>query len=229
MDEARPKLTNDEDELMRMQEEFLAGRIQKSCVEIIKTPRPEKPQQSKDEPARKSIFAQKREEMQKESKRSIQIEMPKVSVLKDIVEKCDLGLPPAQQHPAPSAAFPEVFRLEKSIQPTGHGKKSIFALQIQKSEPSPMDEEPIEQQVVTGADGECSRIARAVLGETEATKIHKENAERISSMTREEIEREREQLLRNLDPKVVAFLKRKKTSEASSSSEPPAKATPSQK
>jgi hypothetical protein len=57
---------------------------------------------------------------------------------------------------------------------------------------------------------QSSTIAQAVLGETEATQIHQENLQKLSSMTEEDILREQQQLLQNLDPKLVALLKNKK-------------------
>ena len=216
----RPRLTGDEDELMQMQQDFLAGRIQKSSVEIIKAPRSNNAPTSsasdvnvrQNEP-RKSIFAQKREEMLKESKRPVHIENPQVVVLKDIIEKCDLvSAPSPSQVNASAGPFPAVFRLEKSIVNPGRGVKSIFARQIEMAGSSPQLLAPVAAEGTVHETGlECSRMARAVLGETEAAKIHRENLEKLSNMSQEEILQERELLLSKLDPKLVALLKRKET------------------
>ena len=84
MAEARPKLTGNEDELLKMQQDFLAGRIAKSSVEIVEAPGRKKPQ---EECKRKSIFAERRARVNDEKRRPLAYEFPKVQVLRDVVER----------------------------------------------------------------------------------------------------------------------------------------------
>ncbi len=50
-----------------------------------------------------------------------------------------------------------------------------------------MEEESPSSRASTATLGECSPIVRAVLGETDAAKIHEENLKRLASMSEEEI------------------------------------------
>lgn len=192
MAERRPQLTNDEDELMQMQEDFLAGRIQKSCVEVIKAPRPPKASDNSSpaELRKPSIFVQKRESTFKESQRSVNFEFPRAQVLKDVVEKCELPSTYEATSKTPAvSSFPEVFQLDKSKNMKASVSRSIFARQI-RAKAEPRAEHMDSDESLTPAiikSWECSQIARAVLGETEAAKIHQENLQKLASMSKEEI------------------------------------------
>ncbi|XP_067681020.1 RNA polymerase II-associated protein 1-like [Haliotis asinina] len=59
----------------------------------------------------------------------------------------------------------------------------------------------------------------ATLGTTEARKIHEENLEKLSTMTQEEIDEEREKLMEMMDPKLLAFLTSRKTMKSETKSE----------
>ena len=52
----RPKLTNNDEDLMQMQEDFMAGIMQKSNMEIISVPK-------HADDGKKSLFARKRENL----------------------------------------------------------------------------------------------------------------------------------------------------------------------
>ena len=201
----RPKLTNDEDELLQMQQDFLAGKIQKSNIEVLKVSRPAAANQSTtDEPKKSSFFSRKRENLVKEKERAVTVEFTDdVKVLRDVVEKIHF---PAMVSRGSGS---------KAQQPSG--KKSIFAQQMHKK--VKMEEEVVtnHQKPLTNlpfAENKnlslCNPIASAVLGETEAMKIHQENLQKLDSYSEEELLQEQQKLLNSMDPKLLAFLKNKK-------------------
>lgn len=205
---ARPKLVCDEDELLKMQEEFRSGRVTNSMTsEVIKAPG------TNDAQGKQSIFAQRREMAEKIKGNTFHFQLPKVQVLKDVVEKCEMGKGKVQEQKRENP-FPEVFQRTKSLKSSGSG--SIFAQQLRKAKT--MRDEVAELfpiQVPASLD-QCSEIAKAVLGETEANKIHQENVQKLSSMTPKDILREQQQLVQSLDPKLIALLKNKKKCTSSS-------------
>ncbi len=203
----RPKLSCDEDELLRMQEDFAAGRIGNSDTsEVIRAPQTKSTENSE---GKKSIFAQRRSATEKVKGNTVQFEFTKFQVLKDVVEKCEMPQQKLQEYKRENA-FPEVFQRKKSLTSSGTG--SIFSQQLKKAKMTEdvKTELPTASNIPAHFDQQCSMIAKSVLGETEANKIHQENVQKLSSMTQEDILREQHQLLSNLDPKLVAFLKQKK-------------------
>jgi len=172
----------------------MAGKMQKSNMEIITVPK-------HADDGKKSLFARKRENLEQEQKKNVFVEFTTAQVLKDVIEKVHL----------PSAGK------SSNVQHTANQlpvKKSLFAQRMHKK--AKMEEEanknqapekvPVNQQSLNL----CHPIASAVLGETEAMKIHQENLQRLSSHTAEEILEEQQKLLNSLDPKLLAFLKGKK-------------------
>jgi len=191
----RPKLTNNDEDLMQMQQDFMTGKIQKSNMQIIPVPK-------NADDGKKSLFARKRENLEKEKKKDVVVEFTNAQVLKDVIEKVHL----------PSAAQ------TSNVQYTAHQqqrpvKKSLFAQRMHKK--AKMEEVAKNQPPAAVPDNQqslnlCHPIASAVLGETEAMKIHQENLQKLSSHSEEDILEEQQKLLNSLDPKLLAFLKSKK-------------------
>lgn len=207
---ARPKLTCDEEELLKMQEDFRTSRIKNSVSEVFPTAQSNSNISSE---GKKSIFAQRREKADKEKANTVHFEFPKVQVLKDVVEKCEFPQINVPVCPG-EKSFPEVFQRKKSHQNSGCG--SIFSQQFKKAK---VEKEIVDEKssvTIPAHLGQCSTIAKAVLGETEATKVHQENLQKLASMNKEDILREQQQLLQKLDPKLIAFLKQKKMASSNS-------------
>lgn len=204
---ARPRISNEESEILRMQEEYLAGKIPISDTQVVRGSCnvPSKQKKRSCYPLNKpSLFSQKKDRAEDVPKVP-SFEFPKIQVLKDVVEKVDLPVNPK----APTlkrSAFPEVLKMEKSIK--GGTGSSIFAQQMKKAKPSECNQ-PNTYNIPSF--GECSSIVKTVLGESEAARLHRENVEKLSSMTREEILQEQQQLMQSLDPKLISFLKSKRT------------------
>ncbi|KAE8587178.1 hypothetical protein XENTR_v10021883 [Xenopus tropicalis] len=81
---------------------------------------------------------------------------------------------------------------------------SVLSSNVIKSTPLP---EAMDVDKPTLISGQGLGISA---GQEEARKIHEENMEKLRSLSKEEILQEQEQLLSQLDPKLVAFLKSKK-------------------
>lgn len=190
----RPKLSNNDEDLMQMQQDFMAGKILKSNMKIIQTPK-------HVDDGKKSMFFRKRENLEKEKKKDVIVEFTTAQVLKDVIEKVHL----------PSAAQTSNI-LHTTPQPPV--KKSLFAQRMHKK--AKMGEEVAKNQLPASVPDKqqslnlCHPIASAVLGETEAMKIHQENLQKLSSYSEEEILEEQQTLLNAIDPKLLAFLKSKK-------------------
>ena len=210
----RPKLTCDEDELLQMQQDFVAGKMRNSDTsEVVRAPQATCAENSNQ---KKSIFAQRRGAPDKAKGNTINFEFPQFQVLKDVVEKSsEIPEPKIYEHER-EIAFPEVFQRKKSLKISG--TESIFAQQLKKAKMMSEEDAKTESPTVTVTnqfDQQCSIIAKTVLGETEANKIHQENVQKLSLMKKEDILREQQQLLQNLDPKIIAFLKHKQTASIS--------------
>uniref|UniRef100_A0A0P5SL96 RNA polymerase II-associated protein n=1 Tax=Daphnia magna TaxID=35525 RepID=A0A0P5SL96_9CRUS len=207
---ARPKLVCGEDELMEMQEKFRSGGITNSISsKVIKAP----PKTNASIPGNESIFAKRREMVEKIKENTFHFQLPKVQVLKDVVEKCEtveIKVPEKKRE----NHFPEVFQRMKSMKASGSG--SIFAQQLRKAKMMRDEVAELPSVILPSCLNQCSEIAKAVLGETEANKIHQENVQKLSSMTDKDILREQQQLLQTLDPKLIALLKNKKKYTSSS-------------
>lgn len=207
---ARPKLVCGEDELMEMQEKFRSGGITNSISsKVIKAPH----KTNASIPGNESIFAKRREMVEKIKENTFHFQLPKVQVLKDVVEKCEtveIKVPEKKRE----NHFPEVFQRMKSMKASGSG--SIFAQQLRKAKMMRDEVAELPSVILPSCLNQCSEIAKAVLGETEANKIHQENVQKLSSMTDKDILREQQQLLQTLDPKLIALLKNKKKSTSSS-------------
>uniref|UniRef100_A0A6J0TLK9 RNA polymerase II-associated protein 1 n=1 Tax=Pogona vitticeps TaxID=103695 RepID=A0A6J0TLK9_9SAUR len=121
--------------------------------------------------------------------------------------------------------FPRVFhrseiKTEAKLAPGG---KSIFAQKIaaKRAVEGPQtsaaavnkaEQTSLEDKSVENVHCQWSRIVTgeglgSLVGEQEAQNIHKENIERLQSMSKEEILEEQKRLLAQLDPSLLAFLK----------------------
>lgn len=207
--EHRPKLSSDEDEIFQMQQEYLAGRIPVSSTQVVRGSRKSTTLEKKSasDSSKKSLFAQKRGKSNGSEKAPL-FEFTKFQVLKDVVEKVDL-VPIKMSSPRNNSAFPEAFQMEKSTK-TAKGS-SIFAQQIKKAKPA---ENFKKETCKNPSFGECNLTTQTVLGETEAARVHKENIEKLASMSEDEILHEQQTLMRSLDPKLISFLRSKKTVKA---------------
>ena len=206
---SRPKLTNDEDDIMEMQQQFLAGEIAKSAeMEVLSAP-------SRDQEGdkKRSIFATKRgkESTAASSKgKNVSFDFTQVQVLKDVVEKIEL---PSETRFAPDVqpSLPSVFTRNKSL--TSSNKTSIFAQQMNAKKAKKDDEESMKVDELTGTGFLVTNLLESsILSKTEAEMIHSENVKKLSSMTKEELQYEKEKLLQSLDPKLISFIHKRAAS-----------------
>ena len=222
MSGTRPKnYPNDEEGLLRMQEQFLAGRIPKSVIDVKSTPSSNAESSYK----KKSKFAQIRErnsmyaEAAKERPQSSCFEFPQVKVLGKVVERCTEVSPSSRQVPTTQlpisnldtqSSFPHGFHLDRSLGNPSNG--SLFAQQIKKSKV--MNE--ISNEKPTGSSTnsiENNFVTNQSIDEIETMKkeVQKENLLKLSAMTDEEIAQEQKNIVSNLDPMLVSFLKNRQT------------------
>ena len=191
----RTKLTNNDEDLMQMQQDFMTGKIRKSNMQIIPVPK-------HADDGKKSLFARKRENLEKEKKKDVVVEFTNAQVLKDVIEK--VHLPSAAQTSNVQHTAPQQPPVKKSLFAQRMHKKAKMEEEVAKNQPPAVV--PDNQQSLNL----CHPIASAVLGETEAMKIHQENLQKLSSHSEEDILEEQQKLLNSLDPKLLAFLKSKK-------------------
>ncbi|KAJ8308079.1 hypothetical protein KUTeg_012953 [Tegillarca granosa] len=128
-------------------------------------------------------------------------------------------------------AFPSVFHRGEVTQSSekGEKKKSLFAQQFSQMKPKDfgviVEQESVKlkdnvkvDNTLNEAQGNSSHPhviegtgLSATFGKEEAMKIHEENLQKISAMSTDEILEEQKKLLQMLDPKLVSFLKSKKS------------------
>ncbi|XP_071163795.1 RNA polymerase II-associated protein 1-like [Mytilus edulis] len=191
-------------------------------------------------PVKKSKFRQSQEQKSKLSKAAFdpEEEMDKhdthmAAVLTKIIERDTRNVGVSLPKPC-AEGFPKVQHLKQQNLPnqltakTGKKKISLFAQQFNASgakdfgsmveqETSKIKEgEEPDQMEITEEDtaGPCAIEGTglsATFGKDEAIKIHQENVQKLHSMPEAEIFEEQQKLLEILDPKLVAFLRKKKT------------------
>jgi len=100
--------------------------------------------------------------------------------------------------------FPKVFMAKADVQ-GGDKKMSLFARSLNKAKSDGVGAK-------NSPDFDCaSRLVdgSGLQSSKEAQNIHEENVERLKSMTREEIEESRKEVLQSVDPKLAEFLRRR--------------------
>ena len=216
MAELRPKFhPNDEEGLLQMQKEFLAGRIPKSVIDVKSTPS----SYAESSHRKKSMFAQRRERDNKYAEvikeKPSTFEFPQIKVVGDVVEK-SVSLSPSNKRgfipnlemsdTSPELSFPPVFLRDKSLQ--NQDKESLFAQEIKKSKlVKEIRREPVAGDSPNlGENCPSERISPSEV-ETIKVEIHKENILKLSAMAKEEILQEQKSIAATLDPKLLSFLK----------------------
>uniref|UniRef100_A0A1Y1JZ13 RNA polymerase II-associated protein 1 n=1 Tax=Photinus pyralis TaxID=7054 RepID=A0A1Y1JZ13_PHOPY len=192
----RPKHTDTEDDILKMQEEFFKNKGNNSI-----------------QPAAKVVNVQKDNVPSKSESNtllndSLQIAntfeaIPTNANIGSIVQKVNVNSGVVIQPFLHKRGFPEAKRRELNTRPC---KGSIFSqhMKKQKLDPVPCEipltvrenkEHPDHSCILTGQDKDA---------------IHKENVSILQQMTVDEIKEEREKLLSTMDPAIVAFLKAKR-------------------
>lgn len=209
----------------------LPGTSQRDVVQLEGLP--EKPPAESVPPVKKSRFkmSQERAAAAKASKTVESADDPEemidkhdthmAAVLTKIIERDTRNMSVQMPHGI-GLGFPSVHhlnKLKKQGEETAKKKKSLFAqqfaeapenfgmaaggdvrMEVQEGDPG------LEVQTVIEGTG-----LSATFGKDEARKIHEENMTKLASMSEEEIIAEQRKLLETLDPKLVEFLKLRKT------------------
>ncbi|CAF0927499.1 unnamed protein product [Didymodactylos carnosus] len=210
---ARPKRMKDEneDDLMEFQENFRRSTM---------------------EPAAKVIRVEKQNEEQKSvnhqtsvNKNDAVFDLSKTTVIRPVIKERDVTAVRITEPKLVNDAFPAVHHRGNldNITVTQVKKSSLFAKQMQRDGKLKVAQDlnkitsvqrtsQIQQQqpsmILSGAGlGE-------VTGKRELQRIHEENVERLQSMSEAEILDEKEKLLNTLDPKLVAFIRKKNKQQA---------------
>ncbi|XP_076305859.1 RNA polymerase II-associated protein 1-like isoform X2 [Tachypleus tridentatus] len=254
MDFKRPSRGDSEEELERMQEEFLAGRLQPSAKVVSVGEKRKAVEEVKDSASRglsqnqreggskkiKSKFKEKKNEEKASIKKNENLILDNhdfgfPSVIKDIVERDVTGNPVI----APGSVnepFPKVILRDKELEDKARKKKkSIFAVQMERENftSSSISKETTfrlskashseEETSLTMVNKETKQLEQASSsfivdgsglnsscpGDV-MQKIHEENLAKLAKMSNEEILAAQKQLLGQLDPSIVRFLKSKR-------------------
>ena len=151
------------------------------------------------------------------------------SILHKVTEISDNPSPKLPQEsslPFPKAISIDYKMLEKSAVTDGAGKKSLFAMHMEKQRKEDIlgtilhTEDVNVPRDVIALDGEISNfdslltgeglVASSMKGQSEVDKIHQENIDRLKCMTTEEILEEQAKLRASLDPNLLDFLQKRK-------------------
>ncbi|XP_076305861.1 RNA polymerase II-associated protein 1-like isoform X4 [Tachypleus tridentatus] len=237
MDFKRPSRGDSEEELERMQEEFLAGRLQPSAKVVSVGEKRKAVEEVKDSASRglsqnqreggskkiKSKFKEKKNEEKASIKKNENLILDNhdfgfPSVIKDIVERDVTGNPVI----APGSVnepFPKVILRDKELEDKARKKKkSIFAVQMERenfTSSSISKETTFRLSKASHSEASSSFIVdgsglnSSCPGDV-MQKIHEENLAKLAKMSNEEILAAQKQLLGQLDPSIVRFLKSKR-------------------
>ncbi|GAB0092433.1 RNA polymerase II-associated protein 1 [Sergentomyia squamirostris] len=203
----RPKPSDSEKDILQFQNEYLSEKRKNTsfqpsakCVRMD-----EKPDGAKKE----SIFAKMRKNEARKDETKDEIKKSPF-VMGDIVERNPGSFPGDEyQKTSPEESFPRAEKIDINVQSKG---RSIFAkLQDDKLKQTIQEDEPMNEEVYVPEFGGRSFI---LTGE-ESSSIHDENVKMLSQMTKEDIEKEREKIMKSLDPKILEFIKSKRKVEGS--------------
>ncbi|XP_063233846.1 RNA polymerase II-associated protein 1 isoform X2 [Bacillus rossius redtenbacheri] len=211
----RPKPGEDENDILKQQEEFLQAKGVNPSASVInkRKSEPDKATVGGGENAGpkpsskklKSKFSSSRSQLTPNEGAT---KVPGVSpvILGEIKERTVS----AKQFVAPVSrpdcdGFPRAFRRDKML--TGAGQ-SIFAQQFAKMRKDNLDVEMDQETVQETVPHEKVIADRSyMLTGAAAADIHRDNLSRLAAMSAEEIREEQQRLLRQLDPKMVEFVR----------------------
>ncbi|CAF0756663.1 unnamed protein product [Adineta ricciae] len=195
---------DDEDEMLNYQELFQRSNLQPSA-QVIREPKIKRQQSTENEDRKR---------------KTSNIDLTETTVMRPIIVERDVSSTPIQLPKPINDSFPQAkYRgneddLEKITVPNVK-KASMFAKQmyrdgklkvcqeLEEKKSSIQNEKMSHSKLLTGCGlGE-------VTGERELQRIHNENVERLNSMNENEILEEREKLLKSLDPKLIAFIRKR--------------------
>ncbi|PSN49130.1 hypothetical protein C0J52_07240 [Blattella germanica] len=214
---ARPKPDDTEEDLLRQQEDFFRNKKSPAASLINKR----KSQDDKEpesvsgyqEGVRKKpcskFAARKAEKNSSHDEQTEKIVGP--AVLGEILEKNLQNVAALPPRGVSKQGFPEVFVRDKSLVASG---KSIFAQQAARLKMKEME--------VMEVDGNASKSNKEIdnsftkdkfgdrsyiLTGAEAQKIHEENTEKLSEMSAEDILKEKQRLMEQIDPNLLNFIR----------------------
>ncbi|GAB1597752.1 RNA polymerase II-associated protein 1-like [Argonauta hians] len=270
----RPKSTEDDDELLRMQEMFLSSK-HKPAATVVKNANPFKhDSQKKQLPCKRdvvdmqqqpftsdlsstsSVSAKKKSKFQElkknrfsdntsHNKASIagDTDLDKDSVarvLSSIIERdnknyVSLDKPFSVDGFPTAPSLQTTKKFESNSATNGKKKKSLFAQQFEQQPCSDfsISNKPFSEQDTTKCSQELPDTTQKSIitgfglsasnAENEAKAIHRENLNKLSYMSENEILTEQQKLLTLLDPSLVEFLKTRNTGKVSHESVVPSK------
>ncbi|CAF2858976.1 unnamed protein product [Rotaria sp. Silwood2] len=210
---ARPKpkfgISDDaEDEMLNYQELFQRSNIQPSA-QVIREPNIKRQQSNEDEEKKKKFS---------------NIDLTQTTAMRPIIIERDVSTTPIQLPILVNDPFPQAkYRgdegdLDKIVLPNVK-KASLFAKQMCRDGKLKTCKE-LEETKISSTNQQISRSSLLtgsglgeVTGEREIQRIHKENIDRLNSMDEKEILAEKEKLLNSLDPKLIAFMRKRNRKE----------------
>ncbi|XP_065833777.1 RNA polymerase II-associated protein 1-like isoform X2 [Oscarella lobularis] len=220
MECSRPRRNESEEELLRLQDEFLASGTRSSARLIKAGPRKGRDvvvlddavvKSQLDPPKKKSRFAEtrkNREDLSSPADALDRHDRHVVKVLSDVIQERDTSRC-AVRSPSYSTkhGFPTVFRVEEKED--GEKSDSLFAKSVRKEKKEPQSPLASSANLDEDMDVRENDGGVSVLSAEERRQIDEDNAKRMASMTREEIIQEQEKLEKTLGSDLVAFLKKR--------------------
>ncbi|XP_075159496.1 RNA polymerase II-associated protein 1 [Haematobia irritans] len=253
----RPKPGETEEDILRMQQEFLSQKAKNPKMQPAAT------MVKVEKPPKQSLFAKSRqqnkslcepqENIHTKTKDNATIIFQEIHqkivgdgaddhtsktitdiVMGDIIEKT-VDQPKSQSNVGhvENAAFPKIPKISLASHARSEGKKSIFAQTINKDvneqRPEPMDTgENVNVDKVNVLNDVYGSKSVIVEDFKAADEIHRENINLLCKMNEEEILAERRKLMESIDPSIVALLARKRQEKAKHLQSPPVVKKPSE-
>ena len=164
----RPKLGETEDDLLRQEEEFL-----KASGKDVKWKRREQDDINSKSNASKDIVG-------------------------NILEKNQMSLSRVDVDVKPVEGFPKPFSVDLAVSPPKKGRKSLFALHMEKKKNN-VSKASFSEPMDLDNDDKATSTQSSVVSGSEAHTIHEENLRKIAQMSEAEILEEQKKLRESLD------------------------------
>lgn len=212
MDLKRPSANDTEDDLFKMQEEFLSSKSKPSAQVVNKRKSTLDDSVNKDE-SKKVKCQNSSEELENDIEPPMieNHDVEAVEVLADIMEH-DISSTIARPPQCISIPHPKAFTYDKKLVCRSKQKKSLFALQMDKdgSVPKAKNQNSINNSNISSFCKGLIMDGTGLKSDDEMLRIHNESLEKLSHMSEKEILAEQKYLHKKINPSIAKFLKNKR-------------------
>ncbi|XP_067134989.1 RNA polymerase II-associated protein 1-like [Centruroides vittatus] len=199
MDLKRPSAKDTEDDLLKMQQEFLSTKSKPAAQIVNKRKSKDEESVHTNKSESKKVKCEDLDDMQTDA-HPVMIEnhdMEAVEVLADIMEH-DVSKLVATPPSSVSVSFPKTFTYDKKLICERKKRKSLFAMQMDRDKSSSVKSKNQKLKNISNLYEGTIMDGTGLRNKDEALQIHQENLEKLSNMSEEEILAQQQYLLKKL-------------------------------